>query len=53
VSRVDFLRRRILVAESVTLVAGVMTFSPSTKTHERREVPLPRFLVDDFSAGGD
>ena len=48
VRRVDFLRRRVLVAESVTPVRGVMTFGP-TKGHERREVPLPRFLVDDLA----
>ena len=48
VHRVDFLRRRVLVAESVTPVKGVMTFGP-TKGHERREVPLPRFLVDDLA----
>lgn len=48
VGRVDFLRRRVLVAESVTPVKGVMTFGP-TKGHERREVPLPRFLVEDLS----
>jgi integrase len=41
VGRVDFLRRRVLVAESVTPVRGVMTFGP-TKGHERREVSLPR-----------
>src|SRR5215211_1497495 len=34
--RVDFLRRRVLVAESVTPVKGVMTVGP-TKGHERRE----------------
>jgi integrase len=45
---VDFLRRRVLVAESVTPVRGVMTFGP-TKGHERREVPLRRFLVDDLA----
>ena len=48
VRRVDFLRRRVLIAESVTPVRGVMTFGP-TKGHERRDVPLPRFLVDDLA----
>lgn len=48
VGRLDFLRRRVLVAESVTPVKGVMTFGP-TKGHERREVPLPRFLLEDLS----
>ena len=38
----------MLVAESVTPVNGVMTFAP-TKGHERREVPLPRFLIDDLA----
>jgi integrase len=48
VRRLDFLRRRALVAESVTPIKGVMTFGP-TKGHERREVPLPRFLLEDLS----
>jgi integrase len=48
VGRVDFLRRRVLVAESVTPVHGAMSFGP-TKGHERREVPLPRFLVEDLA----
>lgn len=47
IGRVDFLRRRVLVAESVTPVRGVMVFGP-TKGHERREVPLPRFLVEEL-----
>jgi integrase len=48
VQRIDFLRRRALVAESVTPVKGVMTFGP-TKGHERREVPVPRFLLEDLA----
>jgi integrase len=48
VHRLDFLRRRALLAESVTPVKGVMTFGP-TKGHERREVPLPRFIIDDLA----
>ncbi|HEY5848670.1 MAG TPA: tyrosine-type recombinase/integrase [Microlunatus sp.] len=48
VGRVDFLRRRVLVAESVTPVKGVMSFGP-TKGHERREVPVPRFLVEELA----
>jgi integrase len=48
VRRLDFLRRRALVAESVTPIKGVMTFGP-TKGHERREVPLPRFLLEDLA----
>jgi len=48
VRRLDFLRRRALVVESVTPVKGVMTFGP-TKGHERREVPIPRFLLEDLA----
>lgn len=48
IGRLDFLRRRALIAESVTPVKGVMTFGP-TKGHERREVPLSPFLLDDLS----
>ena len=48
VKRLDFLRRRALVAESVSPIRGVMTFGP-TKGHERREVPIPRFLIDELS----
>ena len=48
VGRVDFLRRRVLVAESVTPVKGVMIFGP-TKGHERREVPVPGFLVEELA----
>jgi integrase len=48
VSRLDFLRRRALVAESVTPVKGVMAFGP-TKGHERRDVPMPRFLLEDLA----
>jgi len=48
VHRLDFLRRRALIAESVTPVKGVMTIGP-TKGHERREVAMPRFLLEDLS----
>jgi integrase len=48
VHRLDFLRRRALIAESVTPVKGVMTFGP-TKGHERRDVPIPHFLLDELS----
>ncbi len=49
VSRVDLLRRRVIVAESVSPVRGVMTWG-TTKGHERREVPLPRFLARELEA---
>lgn len=47
VNRLDLLRRRALIAESVTPVKGVMTWGP-TKGHERREVPLPKFLAREL-----
>jgi integrase len=49
VSRLDLLRRRALIAESVTLVRGVQTWG-APKGHERREVPIPRFLIDELAA---
>jgi integrase len=48
VHRIDFLRRRALIAESVTPVKGVMTFG-DTKGHERREVPIPPFLIEELA----
>lgn len=47
--RLDLLRRRVLVAQSVTPVRGVMTWGP-TKGHERREVPIPAFLARELEA---
>lgn len=47
VSRLDLLRRRAIIAESVTPVKGVMTWG-DVKNHERREVPIPKFLVKDL-----
>lgn len=44
VSGLDLGRRRASIVESVTPVRGVMVWG-DTKTHERRVVPLPRFLV--------
>ncbi|MDO5533198.1 MAG: tyrosine-type recombinase/integrase [Propionibacteriaceae bacterium] len=44
VRNVDIERRRASIVESVTPVRGVMVWG-ATKTHERREVPLPRFLA--------
>jgi integrase len=50
VSRVDLLRRRIHVAESVTEVDGGRLDWGLPKSHEHRWVPVPRFLVDDLAA---
>ncbi|HZZ97446.1 MAG TPA: site-specific integrase, partial [Jatrophihabitantaceae bacterium] len=48
VHRIDFLRRRALIAESVTL-AGNRQVWGTPKGHERREVPIPEFLVEDLA----
>jgi integrase len=48
VRRVDFLRRRATIAESVTLVGAQQVWG-TPKGHERREVPIPRFLVDQLA----
>ena len=49
VGRVDLLRRRIHVAESVTEVENGRLDWGLPKSHERRWVPLPRFLVDELA----
>lgn len=49
VSDFDALRKRLHVRRSVTDVDGHMVFS-SPKTHAHREVPIPRFLVDQLAA---
>jgi integrase len=45
VKRIDLMRRRITVAESVTEVRGRLTWG-TPKTHQARSVPVPRFLAD-------
>jgi integrase len=45
----DLLRRRVLVEEAVTEVDGSRLVWGTPKTHGRRSVPLPRFLVDELS----
>ncbi|WP_295695835.1 site-specific integrase, partial [Lapillicoccus sp.] len=48
VGRVDLLRRRLEVGESVTEVGGrLVTGTP--KSHQQRSVPVPRSLVDDLA----
>jgi len=47
--RVDLMRRRLDVAQSVTEVNGTCVFTVDTKTHQQRSVPFPRFLVDDLT----
>jgi integrase len=45
VKRVDLTRRRLLIAESMSEINGKAVFG-TPKTHQRRSVPVPRFLVD-------
>lgn len=45
VRRVDLVRRRLQVAESVTEVAGRLEWG-TPKTHQTRSVPLPRTLAE-------
>ncbi len=47
VGRLDFQRRRAVIAESVTLVRSEFVFG-TPKGHERREVPIPLFLLDEL-----
>jgi len=49
VKRVDLVKRRAVIAESVTPVQGLGMVWGTTKTHKRREVPIPRFLVNDLA----
>ena len=44
---VDVLGGKLIVAESLTEIAGVFSFGP-TKTHQIRDVPLPRSLMAEL-----
>jgi integrase len=46
--RVDLSRRRIEVVEAITEVHGHVVVG-TTKTHQRRSVPIPRFLADELA----
>jgi integrase len=48
VRHVDVLRRRALIAESVTLAGNKQVWG-TPKGHERREVPIPAFLIEDLA----
>ena len=50
VGRLDLARRRAVIAESVTVVAGQGLVWGTPKTHQRREVPIPKFLAVELSA---
>jgi integrase len=45
VKRVDLLRRRLTVAESVTEVSGYLVWG-TPKSHAARQVPIPRSVAD-------
>jgi integrase len=49
VGRLDLLRRRAIIAESVTVVQGRGQVWGTPKSHEQREVPIPRFLIEDLA----
>lgn len=46
VGRLDLMRQRATIAESVTLARGVQTWG----TPKGHELPMPRFLVDDLAS---
>ncbi|HEY6686741.1 MAG TPA: hypothetical protein VI094_11110 [Propionibacteriaceae bacterium] len=46
--RIDLKRRRIEVVEAITEVHGRVVVG-TTKTHQRRTVPIPRFLADELA----
>ena len=48
VRRVDLMRRRLTIAESVTEVGGRVVFG-DPKTHQHRSVPVPRGLADQLA----
>lgn len=50
VSRLDLRRQRAVIAESVTPLSGQGMVWGTTKSHKRREVPIPMFLVDELRA---
>ena len=48
VRRIDFLRRRLTIAEAVTEVGGRLEFG-TPKTHQQRTVPLPATLAESLA----
>lgn len=49
VGRLDLMRRRASIVETYVVVGGHVVPS-DPKNHERREVPVPRFLIDELAA---
>lgn len=50
VGRLDLRRNRAVIAESVTPIAGQGLVWGTPKTHQRREVPIPRFLAAELTS---
>src|SRR5438046_3450894 len=48
VRNLDLIKRRALIAEAVADVSGRAVFD-TPKNHQRRAVPLPRFLADELA----
>lgn len=48
VRNLNLMRRRALIAEAVVDVNGHAVFG-TPKTHQRRQVPIPRFLADELA----
>lgn len=48
VGRVDLMRRRLTVAESITEAHGLQE-KDTPKNHTTRTVPIPKFIVDDLT----
>ena len=48
VGRLDLLRRRLTVAETLSEVGGHLTWG-TPKNHQERSVPIPGFLVDQLA----
>ncbi len=48
ICHVDFLRRRLRVVDNAVTVAGKV-YTGTPKGHQAREVPVPRFLVDQLA----
>ena len=46
--KLHLLRRRATISEAVTEVNGTLVWG-TPKGHERRDVPIPRFLVDELA----
>jgi integrase len=49
VDRLDLRRHRAVIVESVTPVQGIGLVWGTPKTHQRREVPIPRFLAAELA----